>query len=262
MLRGLKIGGRSGKRAYRMLQARAGFRLCCQSSVLGPPCLSTSVQPSMPIDSAMLVMPASFAGGAVGMLAFWNRRPRKGRESNLLQIAVLLTGSGAFVVSLLLFAKAFGAGSVLFAVTVALLVGGWTGMLRTVVPLGLPAWILKVRRGEFAVLRWRWAGVPLFGAALRSTPLRHLGGSVYLSQCANDSACVLRGIRAAEEVHAWSVLFCLPWLVYWCWQGWWFSVGASLAVHALLNVYPVLHLRLTRGRMERCAARFARRKQA
>ena len=28
-----------------VLQARAGFRLCCMLKTLGPPCLSTSVRP-------------------------------------------------------------------------------------------------------------------------------------------------------------------------------------------------------------------------
>lgn len=196
------------------------------------------------------------------MLAFCNRRPRKDGEGNLLQIAVLLTGSLAFVASLLLFAKAFGASSAIFAVTVTVLVAAWTGMFHTVVPLGLPASIRKVGRREFAGLRRRWTGVRLFGVALRSTSLRRLGGSVYLTQCANASACVLRGIQQAEEIHVWSVLFCAPWLVFWCLQGLWFSLGSSLAVHALLNVYPVLHLRLARGRMEKHAARFTHRKQA
>jgi hypothetical protein len=137
----------------------------------------------MPIDSAILVIPASIAGGTVGMLAFWNQGPRNHEENKLLQIGVLIEGSLAFMVSLLLFSKAFGGSSVLFAVTVTLLVGAWTGMVHTVVPLGLPASILKVRRSEFAVLRSRWSGVRLFGTALRGTPLRHLGGSVYLAKC-------------------------------------------------------------------------------
>ena len=215
----------------------------------------------MHFDSSFLVIPASVAGGAVGMLAFWNRRPRKDGENNLLQIAVLLMGSVAFGVSLLLFAKAFGASSAVFAVTVTMLVAAWTGMFHTVVPLRLRASSLKVGRREFALLRWRWTGVPLFGLTLRSTPLRHLGGAVYLNQCAKDSARVLRGIQEAEEIHVWSMLFCSPWLVFWCLRGWWFSVASSLTVHALLNAYPILHLRLTRGRMERYAARLAHRKR-
>lgn len=215
----------------------------------------------MHIDSSFLVIPASVAGGAVGVLAFWNRRSRRDEENNLLQIAVLLTGSVACVVSLLLFARAFGASSAVFAVTVTLLVAAWTGMFHTVVPLRLPASSLKIERREFALLRWRWTGVPLFGLALRSTPLRHLGGTVYLNQCAKDSARVLRGIQEAEAIHVWSMLFCSPWLVFWCVQGLWFSVASSLAVHALLNAYPILHLRLTRGRIEKYAARLAHRKR-
>jgi hypothetical protein len=173
-------------------------------------------------DSIILVVPASVAGGAVGLLGFWNRQPRKEGANYLRQIAVLLTGSLASGVSLVFFAKALGARSVEFAVTATVLVAAWTGMVRTVVPLALPAWMLKLGRREFALLRWRRIGVRLFGVVLRRTPLRHLGGPVYLTGCANDAARVLRGIQHAEEVHFWSLLFGFPWLVFWGLQGLWF----------------------------------------
>src|SRR5690242_15302558 len=98
----------------------------------------------MHLDPTLLVIPASIAGGTLGVLAFWNGRARRKEGNNLSQLVVLLAGSVAFVVSLLLFAETFGPGSVLFAVTVTVLVAAWAGMFHTVVPLRLPAPILKV----------------------------------------------------------------------------------------------------------------------
>jgi hypothetical protein len=152
----------------------------------------------------------------------------------------------------------FGAASAIYAAVVTMLVAVWTGMLHTVVPLALPASLRKVSVPELAVLRRRCTGIPLFGLVLRRTPLRHLGGAVYLAKFDNDPARVRHGIQDAEAIHVWSLLFCTPWLAFWCWRGWWFSVGLSLAVHLFLNLYPILHLRFTRGRMERCAGRLAR----
>lgn len=215
----------------------------------------------MHIESGIFVLPASLAGGVVGVLAFGNRRPRGKGGNHLRKITVMFTGTVALLAALVLFAKAFGAESGLFAATVTMLVSAWTAMVQTIVPLRLPASMLKVSSAEFAVIRRRGSGVRWFGAVLRHTPLRRLGGAVYLAECANDSARILCGIQEAEAVHVWSMLFCSPWLVFWCLQGLWFSVSSSVAVHAFLNVYPILHLRLARGRMEKCAARFAHRKQ-
>jgi hypothetical protein len=77
---------------------------------------------------------------------------------------------------------------------------------------------------------------------------------------ANDSACVLRGIQMAEEIHVWSVFFCSPWLVAWVREGLWFSLASGLAVHVNLNVYPILHLRLARSRIEKIAVRVPHRR--
>lgn len=194
------------------------------------------------------------------MIGFWNRRPRQQKNNRLLHIAVLLTGSMALGVSMLLFARVFGASSAVFAATTTVLVAAWTGMLHTVFPLYLPAAIREVGRSELRFLRWRWSGVAGFGVLLRKTPLRHLGGPVFLATCDHASDRVLRGIQEAEAIHVWSVLFCAPWVMFWFWQEMWLSVAASVAVHSLINIYPILHLRMSCGRLERVTARFGHRK--
>ncbi len=202
------------------------------------------------MESAILVLPASLAGGVLGLLTAGNRQPGRHRESRLTQVAVLLMGTVAFLLATVLFGKVFGPGSVAFAVTATLLVAAWTGVLQTVWRLRLPASVFKVRPKEIALRRSRWTGVRPFGMLLRRTPLRHLGGAVYLSNCGGEARCVLRGLEAAEEVHVWSLVFCSPWVIAWCLKGWWWAVGSSLALHVVLNLYPILHIRLTRSRLE------------
>lgn len=205
----------------------------------------------MPIHSPILVVPASLAGAALGMLAFWNRRSHPGKNNRMVQAAVLIAGTAAFVLALVLFARVFDARSAVFAITATMMVGSWTAVIQTVRPLRLPSAMKEVGPRESEVLRQRWTGIRLFGTVLRRTPLRYLGGAVYLRQCANGPSGVLQGIQAAEEVHVWALLLCLPALIYWGIQAWWASVAASLLVHTVLNVYPVLHLRLTRARIQR-----------
>ena len=203
-------------------------------------------------------MPASMAGGTLGLLTFWNRRTARDDQNCLRQLSVLVVGTAACITALVLFDRMFGSDSVIFAVTVTVLVSAWVAVVHTAWRLPLPEFLAKMAPNEFALLRSRWTGVTLFGTILRNTLLRHLGGAVYLRDYGRDPAIISRGIRDATTVHVWAFVFGLPWLWYWAWQPWWPSVGLSLAIQALFNVYPVLHLRLTNERLNRCAAKLQR----
>ena len=94
------------------------------------------------------------------------------------------------------------------------------------------------------------------GGSKRFCPLlRHLGGRVYLSEVGRNPRAVLGGLHDAQTVHIWALLLCCPWLLFWAIQGRWMSVACGLAVHAPLNVYPILHLRYTTKRVEGYVAR-------
>ena len=212
----------------------------------------------MPLNQTILVMPASLAGGALGLLAYWNRRTVRHGQNRVRQLTVLLVGTAAGATALFLFGRVFGASSAAFAVTATVLVSAWVAVVHTAWQLPLLESLAQVGPREFALLRSLWAGVTLFGAVLRNTSLRHLGGAVYLRDCGRDPVAISRGIRDATAVHVWAFVFGLPWLAYWAWQQWWLSVALSLAIQALFNVYPVLHLRLTNERLNRCAAKLQR----
>ena len=207
------------------------------------------------------ILIASIAGGIAGVLVMWNRkRSQVAGASRLRGFIVLAVGTVASGCALLAFAKAFGAGSPGYSVIATIMVTGWVAVLQTVAPLPVPPFIFRARKTEAAVYRVRWTGVRLFGAFLRRTPLRHLGGQVYLSSANRDPQTVLRGIRDAEAVHLWALVFCCPLLVFWGLEGWWRSMVWSAAVHLPLNIYPVLHLRHVTGRVEAYVAKCEKRK--
>jgi hypothetical protein len=210
-------------------------------------------------DVYRYILLATISGGFTGALVIWNRkRAHAAGENRLRRLAVLLAGTAASACALAAFTKAFRGHERVYAAMVMILITGWVAVLHSVVPLPVPRSVLRVRTGEFAFLRAPWTGVRLFGAFLRNTPLRHLGGPVYLSDVGRDPQAVLRGIHLAEIVHLWALLFCGPWLVVWGLQGRWMSVVCGLAVHLPLNLYPILHLRYVTWRLEGYAARTRR----
>jgi hypothetical protein len=200
-------------------------------------------------DAFIFIVAASAAAGSIGPLILWARRRQMRRKGRAIQLAVAVSGTFACAVSAWLFGKAFGATSALFASTVTILTAEWVALLHATVSVPRPSCFLKLRDGEVSLLRQRWTGVPFFGLMLRRTPLKHLGGEVYLGACSNDASRVLRGMQTAESVHIWSALCCLPLILFWAMNKAWASVGISFAVNLMLNVYPVLHLRLARGRI-------------
>jgi hypothetical protein len=214
-------------------------------------------------DAYRQILVASTAGGLAGALVMWNRkRSQTAGENTLRRLTVLTVGTAAFACALIAFTKAFGAQSQIYAAMVVIVITGWASVLSSVAPVPVPRFLLRVRAGEVAILRLPWTGVRLFGAFLRSTPLRHLGGRVYLSEVGRNPLTVLGGIHDAQRVHIWALLFCCPWLVFWAMKGWWMSIVWGLAVHVPLNIYPVLHLRYVTGRVEGYMARMRRRKDA
>ena len=186
----------------------------------------------------------------------WNRkRSQIAGDDKLRRFAVLTIGTAASACALFAFGKALGERSQVYAAMVMILITSWAAVLQSVLQLPVPRFVLRVRSAEFAVLRSPWTGVRSFGALLRNTPLRHLGGRVYLWDVGRDPLAVLRGIHDAETVHLLALLFCCPWLVFWGIQGRWMSIVWGLAVHVPLNVYPILHLRYATWRIDGYLAR-------
>lgn len=205
------------------------------------------------------ILLASISGGLGGVLVMWNRkRAQISGPNTVRRCAVLFSGTAASASALFFFNKAFAEQPNAYAAIVVIVMTAWVAVVRSVLQLRLPRFVLRVRTGEFAILRARWTGVRLFGRLLRITPLRHLGGRVYLSDVGRNALAVLRGIYEAEEVHFWALLLSCPWLGLWGMQGRWMAVVCGVAVHIPLNVYPLLHLRYVTGKIEQHVARARR----
>ena len=169
----------------------------------------------------------------------------------LRDILILLAVAGAFVVSLRLIGRVVGFTSPWFALLVMLCFLGLVGMARTLFVLRLPRWLRPVRVWEVKGGLYRRLHVPAFGEVLRRTPLRYLQPLVYLSRYPGEPAKVQYQIEGAEAAHFWAAALLVPYMVFAGVQNWWSVVGWLMVVQVVGNVYPILHLRWVRGRLQR-----------
>ncbi|MGA7616945.1 MAG: hypothetical protein WBX15_17375 [Thermoanaerobaculia bacterium] len=202
-----------------------------------------------------LLFSASVAGAVAGVLVMWSRkRSEIAGPDRARTIAVLATGTAAVLFALFAFRRLFAMQPNVFAALVVPLVTAWAAVVQSCIRLPVPDAILKVRPLELRILRSRWTAIRAFGSLLRNTPLRALGGDVYLRTTRRDVAHVLRAMYDAETVHLWGILLSAPWLAYWLLRGRWLPVALACAIHVPLNVYPILHLRYASGRVDRLIA--------
>lgn len=212
----------------------------------------------MTSDAYWCILVASLSGGFMGMLVMWNRgRALTAGKNQARQLAVVVLGTLACGCALWGFNGAFGSRSPAFAAMLTIVVTGWAAILQPVATPLVPRSVFRVQSGETAILQAPWTGIRLFGAILRRTPLRRLGGRVFLAEAKHDPQAVLRGVWDTEVVHLAAMLFSAPWLVAWGIHGRWDLLTCSLVVHLPLNIYPTLHLRLVTWRLEHYVARSA-----
>jgi hypothetical protein len=132
---------------------------------------------------------------------------------------------------------------------------GLAFMAGPVARIRMPRRLRTIRAWEADGGLYRAIGVARFGRLLRRTPLRLLNTSVYLDAEARDVAKVRAQLEAAEASHFWAAALVAPYMAYSSLMGMWSALlGISLA-QVLINVYPVMHLRLSRHRLERLASR-------
>ena len=116
--------------------------------------------------------------------------------------------------------------------------------------LRMPASLSKIRPWELTGDLYSQLGVRLFGTMLRNTPLRFLNMGVYFSSNARDLNRLYRRVASAEAFHFWAALFFMAYIGYLYLSGRPQIATGFLAVQVLFNVYPILHLRLMRGRLD------------
>jgi hypothetical protein len=131
--------------------------------------------------------------------------------------------------------------------------------LASVVPpaarLRMPHALRRIRAWETESAIYRSLRVPAFGGLLRHTPLRLLNRGVYLGTGARDAARLSTQLEAAEASHFWDAMLVGPYVVYAAVQGAWDTAAWFSLAQVLVNAYPMMHLRLSRGRLDRLATR-------
>jgi hypothetical protein len=125
-------------------------------------------------------------------------------------------------------------------------------------PLKLPACLGGLRSWEISGAVYRALAVPAFGRCLRDTPLRFLNTSLYFSPSRPDPLAIRRQAESAEAIHFWAAVLLLPYMLFCAVDRQWSVVGWFALVQVLGNVYPIMHLRLVRARLDRTIARAIR----
>jgi Glycosyl-4,4'-diaponeurosporenoate acyltransferase len=132
---------------------------------------------------------------------------------------------------------------------------GLAAMARRVVRLTMPGPLRRIRAWEVEGGVYRALAVPAFGTLLRRSPLRFLNTDVYLKGGARRLDTVMAELEAAETSHFWAAILVVPYMVRAALLEKWSVCLWFLLVQGLANVYPVMHLRLARHRLEHMTSR-------
>lgn len=179
-----------------------------------------------------------------------------GRERIEWRSIFLLAGTAAgFAASLVLLQRVLGASSPWLGLLGMFYLLGLSKVAEPLFLLRMPGALRKVRRSETDGALYRRLLVPSYGKLLRRTPLRYLNLAVYLTREQPDLARLSRLAEAAEASHFWAASLFTPYIGYVWWTGQRGVAASFLLVQVVVNVYPILHLRLVRGRLDRLLRR-------
>jgi hypothetical protein len=206
----------------------------------------------MPLRYGNWVTPVLVSVVVTGIVLYLSTRGAGGSKARAW--AAMAVVALAFAASLAACASFFGYDSPVFGVGLVTAVLGLVASGRSVAPLPRP--------GDHPVAGWetdgvvfRILGIDLFGAMLRRRPLRYLNPVVYVRAQRRDLAALAASMLAAERIHFWALVLTAPFIICWMWRGSMALLAWVAAFHLLMNIYPILHLRRARGRVERVIRR-------
>jgi hypothetical protein len=159
------------------------------------------------------------------------------------------------VLSLVAFGRTVGVDSLWFGLVASFSLLGLMDLAMPFIRIRLPSSLRNVRPWEERGGAYRSLGVPAFGAFLRGTPVRLLNRRVYLEAHPRDLERIRIQVENAEAAHFWGGMATLPYLGLAWIRGWWGNLAAVVLFNLVVNVYPILHLRSVRGRLERASRR-------
>ena len=170
------------------------------------------------------------------------------------------------VLALLALVSVFGTSIVLLG-TVIGSTSPWLALLlmfyfQAVAKFAEPLVVLRIPRSLYRLRHWelegkflRRLGIIGFGRLLRETPLRYLNARVYLDRPRRDVHRIRAQAASAEATHFWAAVLFMPCIAVAAVGGKWNIVAWFSLAQVLGNVYPVLHLRYTRARLDRTIRR-------
>ena len=176
-------------------------------------------------------------------------------QGRVKHVVMLVATVAAFGVSMYLLQTAIGPRSPWFAFMVLLCFLGLAKIADPVYRLKVPRGLWRLRPWELAGDVYRRLGVAQFGALLRNTPLRVFNLEVYVSRHRGNLPRIYGLIEAAEAAHVWSAVLLLPYLAYCAWSGRWEVFAWFVVAQVVGNAYPIMHLRMVRGRLDRVLRR-------
>jgi hypothetical protein len=143
----------------------------------------------------------------------------------------------------------FSVASPWFVFVAMVCVLGLAFVAQPIVMIRMPGPLRAIRTWEARGRVYRALGVPAYGRLLRRTPLRLFNVDVYLHNGLRDSVKVGAELEAAEASHFWAAILVAPYLAYLVLHGMWAPLFWIALAQVLINLYPILHLRLTRHRL-------------
>jgi hypothetical protein len=169
----------------------------------------------------------------------------------------LIAVAAAYAVAFALFQRLthFSLASPWFVVVAMVCFLGLAFVAQPLVMVTMPRPLRTIRSWEVEGKVYRALGVPAYGRLLRRTPLRLFNRDVYLHDGLRDTARVGAELEAAEASHFFAALLVVPHMVYMSLRGMWVPLFWVSLAQLLINVYPVMHLRLTRQRLDRLTSR-------
>lgn len=169
----------------------------------------------------------------------------------LLRRVLAVTGTAiAFAVSFVMLARVIGVTSPWLALLLMFYFMGLAKVAEPIFMFRMPRSLNKVHVWEQTGRIYRRLGVLRFGAFLRNPPLRYLNTNVYLSPQAPDLHGLYRRAASAEAIHFYAAVMFTPYIGYLGITGQYNTGTFFVAVQLIFNIYPILHLRYLRGRLE------------
>lgn len=114
--------------------------------------------------------------------------------------------------------------------------------------LRLPLGLRDFRQCERSGNIYRWLAIHRFGMILRNSPLRRLNPDVYVDS--TDLRRLHRRMASGEAIHFWAAVLFTPYIAFVYLTGQARVASIFVLVQFFVNIYPILHLRFVRQRLE------------